>query len=112
MKQRSVPLTVSTANVTLADSGDLIAAVTGRIIVVWAVRLHTNATTQTFKFQSGAATDLTGAIPGTVLEFEAIPIIADQAIPVFETASGAKLNLVCSAAAAVGGYIIYSTADE
>lgn len=112
MKLRSVPFTVSTANVTLSDSGDLIAAVTGKILVIWSIRLHTNATTQTFKFQSAGTTDLTGTIPGTVLEFDAIPIHGDHAIPVFETASGGKLNLVCSAAATVGGYIIYSTADQ
>lgn len=111
MKLRCVPDDLTSVSVALSDSGDLVALVSGKRIIVWAYHLKTADAAKSIKFQSGGTTDLTGAMLGTDHNAEAIGT-AQYAIPVLETAVGEKLNLVCSAAEAVGGFLIYSTAKE
>ena len=91
------------AKVDLAASGDLVAAVTGKKIRVVGLCLVA-AGSVTAKFQTGAATDLTGAISlvaGTPLQPGFDPTGH------LETASGGKLNLVLGGAVQVSGWLKY-----
>lgn len=111
-KLRSIPIDLSTAVIALTDSGDLVAAVTGQKIIVWAVRLTNSDATKTLTFKS-STTALTGA-----MLFSAIDLAPTSgggndsgilAIPVFETVAGEKLAITASAACNIAGYVIYST---
>ena len=89
--------------IALTDSGDLVAAVTGRsirVIALWGVLLGN----QTVKLQSGASTDLTGAMsPAANGKIE---MGFNQAGWV-ETAAGEKLNAVLGAATTFAGCLVY-----
>ncbi len=96
-------LTVKFAKVDLAASGDLVALVTGKKIRVVDFCLVA-AGAVTVKFQTGAATDLTGAmslITGTPLQPGFDPTGH------FETVAGAKLNLVLGGSVQVSGWLKY-----
>lgn len=87
----------------LAASGDLIAAVTSTKLRIVSIFLTVAADT-TLKFQSGATTDLTGAMTvkaggGFVLGYNQCGY--------FETAAGEKLNLVMGTSVQVSGGITY-----
>lgn len=111
MKFRNIPFDITHAKISLSDSGDLVAASTGYKIIVWAFHVRSADGTKTLKVQSGASTDLTGAMAGASIDADAI-CTGDCAIPVFETALSEKLNLVCSAAVGVAGWLSYSLAKE
>lgn len=94
---------VKFAKVDLAASGDLVALVASKKIRVVSGALVA-AGAVTAKFQTGAATDLTGAmslITGTPLN------LAFSPAGHFETVAGAKLNLVLGGAVQVSGWLVY-----
>jgi hypothetical protein len=97
------------AKVDLAASGDLVTAVAGKRIRVLSYKLVA-AGSVTVKFQSGASTDLTGAMSQIV----GVPNACDHAPPVhgvptgyFETEVGEKLNLVLGGSVQVSGHLTY-----
>lgn len=91
------------AAVALTDSGDVVAAVTGKRIRVLSYCLNTT-TAVTVKFQSGASTDLTGAMAaGATGRLEGSFNPGGH----FQTAEGAKLNIVLGSAVATNGHITY-----
>ena len=97
------------AKIDLAASGDVVSAVTGKKIRVLSYFL-VSAGSVTAKFQSGASTDLTGAMSLIV----GVPNACDHAPPVhgmptgyFETAPGEKLNLVLGGSVQVSGHLTY-----
>lgn len=91
------------AAVALSDSGDVVTLVAGKKIRVLSYCLNTT-TAVTVKFQSGAATDLTGAMAaGATGRLEGSFNPAGH----FETAAGAKLNIVLGSAVATNGHITY-----
>lgn len=84
-------------------SADLIALVASKKLRVLSYTLMFNAAT-TAKFQTGAATDLTGAMPfGDKGGMHA----AFCQVGHFETVAGAKLNLVLGTSVAWAGHITY-----
>lgn len=110
-KFRNIPFDLTSVAVSASDSADLVAAVTGKKIIVWSFHARTGDGTKSIKLQSGGSTDITGAMLGTTHDYDAVAT-GDCAIPVWETAVGEKLNMVCSAAVAVAGWLVYSTAKE
>ncbi len=97
------------AEVDLADSGDLVPAVTGKKIKL-VTYLLIPAADVTMKFQTGASTDLSGAM-STAAKFG---VGAGVPFPswLLETKNGEKLNLVLGAAVAVKGHISYFLDSE
>jgi hypothetical protein len=90
-------------SVSLAASGDLVAAVTGKAIRVVAYSLSA-AGAVTVKFQSNATTDLTGTMS----------LVTGTPLPGlwnlnghFQTNSGEKLNLVLGGAVQISGWLTY-----
>lgn len=105
IKDGTTTVTPLFAKIDASASADLIALVTGKKIRVLAGFLTVAADT-TVKFQTGGTTDLTGAMTvkaggGFVLPF-------NQA-GYFETASGAKLNLVLGTSTQTSGGLTYIT---
>lgn len=100
VKLGDVDLLPKYAAVSLADSGDLIAAVTSKKIVVLAMSLRL-ATSNTIKFQSGASTNLTGVMTATSLDLPYCPV------GWLRTATGEKLNAVLGSAVQLSGWIVY-----
>lgn len=91
---------------TVGGAGDatLVAAVAGKLIRVYGFYI-TSTAAAAVKFQSGTGgTDLTGA-----MRIGVDGQLSDGFCPVglFETASGALLNLNISAAATITGYLLY-----
>ena len=91
------------AKVTEAGSGDLIAAVTAKIIRVLGVFLVA-AGSETIKFQSDGSVDLTGTMSLII----GVPFV----LPVnqygwLQTASGKKLNLVQGGSVQISGGLVY-----
>src|SRR5688572_5523966 len=107
-KIRSVPTNLTHVAISASDSADLVAAVTGKKIIVWRMFVRTGDATKSLKFQSGATTDLTGAMLGTSMDFHFMPaggmLDGTAGIPIFETVAGEKLNVVASAAVAIAGF--------
>lgn len=98
------------ATVELTESGDVIDAVANKKIRVIAMFGSINAVGPdgTIKFQSGGATDLTGAmllLSGQFFHLDFNPR------GWFETVAGEKLNMVISNMDAFSGTIIYIEAD-
>lgn len=97
-------------SVTVAGPGNgtLVAAVTGKVIRVHQVLLSSSAAA-TVKFQSGTGgTDITGPMALAANGgFEA----SFNPVGHFETASATLLNLNVSAAATVGGWLVYSEVE-
>lgn len=95
---------IVTVKIDLAASGDLVALQTSKRIRVLSYVL-VSAGTVTAKFQSGGSTDLTGA-----MSLVAASGISSGYNPQghFETAVGAKLNLVLSGSVQVSGHLTYS----
>lgn len=91
------------AVISLTDTGDVVAAVTGRKIRVLAGVVVINGA-QTIKFQSGTATDLTGALPPGANGGVQIPFCP---VGNFETVSGEKLRIVASGAVGIAGWLVY-----
>ena len=91
---------VKRVKVDVAASGDLIAAVTGKSIRVIAVAVY-YASSTTLKLQSGASTDLTGAMTGTSFVWPWNPG------GWLQTASGEKLNAVMGSSVQLSGTIDY-----
>lgn len=88
----------------LTGSADVVSAVSGKKIRVLALYAH-GTTTGTIKFQTGATTDLTGAMKvndGTAVIWPYNPV------GWIETAAGAKLNAVLSTMTAFDGCMIYA----
>lgn len=97
-------LTVKRAAVSLAASGDLVAAVTGKQILVISY-LIVAAGAVTAKFQSGATTDLTGAM---TMATGSVNTPGNATVGgCFVTAVGEKLNLVLGGAVQVSGWLTY-----
>ena len=93
------------AKISLSASGDLVTAVSGRKIRVVGYMLICDAA-MTAKFQSGASTDLTGAVSiGANL---GISYGGGVYAPAFETASGEKLNLVLTGTGNCRGHLVYT----
>lgn len=97
--------TINFATISTSASADIVAAVTGKVIQVRAVFIVVT-TAVTVKFQTGATTDITGAMPlgangGFVLPYNEKGW--------FQTASGAKLNLVLGSGVATAGGLVYVT---
>jgi hypothetical protein len=88
------------------SGGDLVAAVTGYKIRVLALFMTNVTASGTAKFQSAGSSDLTGAM--------SFPANGQLVLPfsgagLFETAAGAKLNLVLSSAGQVSGGLVYQS---
>jgi hypothetical protein len=88
------------------SSADLVAAVSGKRILVLQVWLMVTTLNGTVKFQSGGSTDITGAMA----------FVADgqfntgfSPVGIFQTNSGEKLNIVLASTGQVSGYIVYQT---
>jgi hypothetical protein len=94
---------VKFAQISAAASADVVAAVPGKKIRVLQYKVVVDAA-MTVKFQSGASTDLTGAMP-----FAANGGSSDPYSPVglFETAVGEKLNVVLVGAGNIAGHLSY-----
>lgn len=103
IKNGVTSLTPKFAPIAISASGDLVALVSGkkiRVLSLWVIVTGD----VTVKFQTGAATDLTGAMAlkaggGIVLPFTPVGH--------FETASGAKLNAVLGGSVGVSGGLTY-----
>ena len=96
-------LTPKFAVISLAASGDLIAAVSNKKLRVINIFLIVDGQT-TITFQSGGSTSLTGAIP--LLEYQGLSPGYDPTGH-FQTISGEKLNLVLGTAVNVRGWLKY-----
>jgi len=94
---------VSFATINATTSGDtqVVAAVSGRRIVVVAYAVVASATVN-IRFRSGT-TDITGAM--RLVEGGGIAHAYDAGL--FQTATGQALNINLSANATVGGYVVY-----
>lgn len=88
-------------------SADLVALVSGKKIRVLAYTIVVGAAV-TIKFQSGGSTDLTGAMPLAANGGISAPF---SPLGHFETAAGAKLNLVLGSSQAFAGHITYVEID-
>lgn len=91
------------ASVAATDSADLIAAVTSASIVVLSYKFVLTTATSV-KFQTGAATDITGAMDLAAKSHVDAPF---NPAGHFKTASGAKLNVVLGAPSVFSGHITY-----
>lgn len=91
------------APIALAASGDLVAAVAEKKILVTSLFLLAAADV-TVKFQSDGAVDLTGAMPVGAKGGFVLPPSAHGHL---RTAAGKKLNLVLGAGVAVAGALTY-----
>lgn len=92
-------------DIALSGSGDVVAAVAAKKIRVLALFGHAT-TSGTIKFQSGASSNLTGAIPvddAQPLNFLFMPL------GWFETVAGQKLNAVLATMTAFNGCLVYVT---
>lgn len=96
------------AAINTATSADLVDAVTGKKVRVLSLFLALASTT-TVKFQSGAATDLTGAM--TLAAGHLQLVLPFNVGGWFQTAAGAKLNLVLGAGVQTSGHLTYIEAD-
>ena len=105
IKDGVVTLTPLFSKIDASASADVIAAVTGKKIRIVA-GFFTVAADTTVKFQSGASTDLTGAM--TVKAGGGLVLPFNQA-GYFETAAGAKLNVVLGTATQTSGGLTYIT---
>jgi hypothetical protein len=96
---------VSFAQINATSSGDtqVVAAVSGRRIVVVAYAVVASATVN-IRFRSGT-TDITGSM--RLVEGGGIAHAYD--VGLFQTATGQALNINLSANATVGGYVVYRT---
>jgi hypothetical protein len=97
------------AKIDLAASGDLVAAAPNRKIRVTSYKLVA-AGSVTVKFQSGASTDLTGAmslITGAEVGHDLGSDRCGEFVGYFETAVGEKLNLVLGGSVQVSGHLTY-----
>ena len=100
---------MKTFKIDIAASADLVAAVPGKKIRVTGLHM-VSANTVTAKFQSGASTDLTGAMSMAVGVPHTLPRSPDRIGEFggyFETAPGEKLNVVLSAGIQVSGFGTY-----
>lgn len=100
VKLGGVDLVPKFAAINLANSGDLVAAVTGKSILVLSLSIRL-ASAQTIKFQSGASSDLSGAMTLTVLDLPHSPT------GWLKTVAGAKLNAVLGGAVQCSGMLTY-----
>jgi hypothetical protein len=87
-----------------ADSADLIALVAGAKIRVLSLAISM-ASAGTFKFQSGATTDITEAF--TTSSGQLIVVLPYSPMGWFETAAGEKLNIVMGSTIANSVLITY-----
>jgi hypothetical protein len=92
---------VKFAKIDTAASADLVAAVTDKKIRVLSY-VFAVAASVTVKFQTGAATDLTGAMTVTTSLSSGFNPAGH-----FETVAGAKLNVVLGGAVQVSGHLTY-----
>jgi hypothetical protein len=92
------------ACVAAADSADVVALVAGAKIRVLSAFISM-ASTGTFKFQSGATTDITEAATTTAENL--IVVLPFNPMGWFETTAGAKLNIVLSSAIATSVMLTY-----
>lgn len=104
IKNGATSLTPKFAAISSTDDGDTVALVASKKIRVHAMYFVVAGAT-TVKFQSGASTDLCGA-----MSFAANGGISLPFNPVgwFETAAGEKLNHVLGSAVAIAGGLTYS----
>lgn len=109
---RKIPTDALTvASIALADSGNIVAAVTAKKILVWSLFLTNADATKTLILKSGS-TALTGAMTFTQINLDRLGGAVQgfsSGVPLFETASGEALVATLSAAGVMSGQIIYST---
>jgi hypothetical protein len=103
MKNGAVSLTPRFATIALSASGDLVAAVTSKKIRVLSYNLVVAGAT-TVKFQSNAATDLTGV--KTLAANDGL-VVGFSPVGHFETVSGEKLSLALGTGVVTGGELTY-----
>lgn len=99
-----------TGVVDLADSGNVVAATSGKKILVWDIILTNSDSTKTVIFKS-ATTALTGDMTFSNLFLSRLQGAVQgfsSGVPLFETASGEAFVATLSAAAAISGQVIYS----
>ena len=108
---RKIPTSsLTVASVALAASGDMVAAVTGKRILVWALFLTNADTTKTLILKSNT-TALTGAMTFSQINLDRLGNSVEgysSGVPLFETASGEALVATQSASVVMSGQIIYS----
>lgn len=102
--RRNVPAALTIAVVNLSDSGDLVAAVTAKKIIVWEIVLTNSDSSKTVVFRDGT-TALTGTESWAAYSASA----TSKSMPLFETTAGAAFTALCSAATSIQGHIKYST---
>lgn len=108
---REVPPSLTTGVISLTDTGDLIAAVTSKKILVWRIFIQSADATKTLTIKNGS-TALTGAMAVSQLSLSA-PIVPGlpgaTAVPIFETSAGNALTVTASAGVGIAGWAVYST---
>lgn len=100
MKKGETDLVPKFSAIDLTDSGDLVDAVSGKSILVVAMSIRL-ATSNTLKFQSGASSDLSGAMTLASLDLPFNPV------GWIKTVSGEKLNAVLGSAVQTSGFLVY-----
>lgn len=109
---RPLPKTLTTAAISLTDTGDIVAAVSSMKIIVWELQFSVADSAKTVTLRDGT-TAFTGA--ESVAGFAASALrpgrpIDDETFPLFETTAGNAFNLLASAAVQVSGHVKYTTA--
>jgi hypothetical protein len=109
---RRIPTDALTvAPIAMAASGDIVAAVSAKKILVWDILITNADVAKTLILKSGT-TALTGAMSFTQLHLSRLPNAVSgfsSGVPLFETASGEALVGTQSASGVMAGQIIYST---
>lgn len=103
LKNGATSLTPKFAAITSTGSGDTVALVASKKIRVLSLVIVVAGAT-TVKFQTGAASDLTGAMSFAANGGVSLPY---NPLGWFETTSGAKLNHVLGSSVAISGALTY-----
>jgi hypothetical protein len=115
---RRLPATLTHAAVSLSASGDLVAAVAGKKLLIAELLLTNTNSGVTVKFQSGSD-DLSGAM--TLDAFRALGAGLPAApansgsngfIPLYETAVGEAFKIALSGTTMIAGHVRYWTDDN
>ncbi len=90
---------------TASQVQDVVAAVSGKIIRVVSLFMTLSASSDTYYFQTGGSTDLTGG--SGVLAIGVPLVLPFNPTGWFQTVSGEKLNLICSDSSEAMGGLTY-----
>lgn len=91
-----------------AATNDIVAATTGKSIVVLSAVLSMTGTTPTFKFQDDTPT----VISGTWDVVGIYSMVGTQSCPLMSTAAGKKLQIATTGTASIRGHISYILSDR